>query len=111
MIIITRPQEVDYPFFPRAREIWKQYQPSSDDIRAALERSRFKVEIKEADYSVSLPKATWLQMVGNKFWSTFSHCSEDELSEGLKYLTEKHLSETTLNFIDKMLFIVATKLE
>ena len=110
MIIITRPQEVDYPFFPRAREIWKQYQPSSELIQTSMQKCRFEVNVQEVDYPVSLPKVTWLQMVRNKFWSTFSHCSEDELNEGLAYLKDKHRTEEILNFTDRMLFVVGTKL-
>ena len=39
LLIITRPQEVDYPLFSQARRIWKEHQPSVDVIVQALQVS------------------------------------------------------------------------
>ena len=47
-------------------------------------------------------------MVSNRFWSTFSHMTQKELDDGIKYIEEKY-QEDILSFNDKMLFIIATK--
>ena len=33
------------------------------------------------DYSATLPLATWLGMMRSRFWSTFSHCTPEELEQ------------------------------
>lgn len=109
-VIITRPQEVNYPFFPRAAEIWKENQPSSSIIIAALERAGFQVDMQKHSYLVQVQKSSWLKMISNRFWSTFSLCSDDEISSGIEYLSEKYSAEESLSFDDTLLFIIARKI-
>mmetsp|Transcript_15831 Transcript_15831/g.26477 ORF Transcript_15831/g.26477 Transcript_15831/m.26477 type:complete len:283 (-) Transcript_15831:889-1737(-) len=109
VVIITRPQEVEYPLFPRAAEIWKEHQPPSEPFCESLRDAGFSVQVEIKSYLVQLPKSAWLTMVANKFWSTFSHCTEPELSEGLQFLRDKHASEEILSFHDNLVFIVASK--
>ena len=109
LVIITRPQEVEYPMFPRAHEIWKEHQPPSDPFCEALRRQGFEVDVNMESYNVALDKEVWLEMVSNRFWSTFSHCSDLELQDGLKYMRNKFEGQNTLEFNDNLVFIVATK--
>lgn len=50
-------------------------------------------------------------MVGNRFWSTFSHCSDQELAEGLRELEDQYSGAEDLHFVDKLIFILGTKPE
>ena len=38
-------------------------------------------QVHAHDYAAQLPKATWLGMMRSRFWSTFSHCSQQELEQ------------------------------
>ncbi|CAM9399305.1 unnamed protein product [Ectocarpus fasciculatus] len=109
-IIITRPQEVEYPMFPRALEIWRDNQWSLESIQTALENVGFKVDVNFHAYPVVLAKEKWLGMVRSRFWSTFSHCTEEELTDGLLYIEDMHRGSDTLYFDDKLIFIVCRKL-
>jgi trans-aconitate methyltransferase len=109
VVIITRPQEVEYPLFPRAAEIWKEHQQPAEPFCQALREAGFSVETEVNSYLVRLKKTAWLGMVANKFWSTFSHCSEQELREGLSFLETQHAGDEELVFHDNLVFIVATK--
>lgn len=109
VVIITRPQEVEYPLFARAAEIWKQQQPPAQPYAEALVEAGFNVSTNLASYPVQIKMAAWLGMVRNKFWSTFSLCSEQELAEGVAALEERHAAEETLRFNDNLIFITATK--
>jgi trans-aconitate methyltransferase len=109
VVIITRPQVVEYPLFPRAAEIWKEHQPPSEPFCNSLRDKGFSVQVDIKSYKVELPKSAWLGMIANKFWSTFSHCTEQELSDGLQYLRDKHATEEILTFNDNLVFIVASK--
>lgn len=109
VILITRPQEVEYPLFPRAAEIWKEHQAPSEPFCQALREAGFSVHVDINSYLVNLHKSVWFSMIENKFWSTFSHCTEDELSDGLQFLEKKHSEKEMLTFHDNLVFIVATK--
>jgi ubiquinone/menaquinone biosynthesis C-methylase UbiE len=108
VVIVTRPQEVEYPLFPRAAEIWREHQPPCEPFCEALRLAGFSVQVEINSYLVKLQKKIWLGMVANRFWSTFSHCSDEELSEGIAFLEARH-TEEMLTFNDNLLFIVATK--
>ena len=110
IIIITRPQEVEYPLFPRAAEIWKEHQEPAEPYCEALRKAGFDVRIEINSYLINLQKNIWINMVSNKFWSTFSHCTDEELNEGLEFLEAKHEGDNVLTFNDNLVFIVASKL-
>ena len=38
-------------------------------------------QVHEHDYHAELPKSTWLGMMRARFWSTFSHCTPEELEQ------------------------------
>ena len=46
-------------------------------------------------------------MVRARFWSTFSHFDDDELSAGIHELEKKHEGKDTLEFNDNLVFITA----
>jgi hypothetical protein len=37
------------------------------------------MQVHSHDYRAEVPKATWVGMMRSKFWSTFSHCTQQEL--------------------------------
>ena len=41
----------------------------------------FVKQVHAHDYQAELPKATWLGMMRARFWSTFSHCTAEELEQ------------------------------
>jgi len=108
-LTVTRPQEVDFPLFQRAREIWRENQPNLNLLVRAMEAAGLRVHVHEKRYPVKLSKHQWLTMVSNKFWSTFSLCSEEELRSGLIELEEQFKDAEDLEFVDKLLFIEAIK--
>jgi len=109
-LTITRPQEVDYPLFHRAREIWKDNQPSLDLLVSSMQAAGLQVEVHEKLFPVKMAKSAWLSMVTNKFWSTFSLCSQEELDAGIVELEKQYTGIEELTFQDKLLFITAKKI-
>ena len=72
----------------------------------------FSVEVHPADFQVKVSKREWLDLVSNKFWSTFSYCTVDELNEGLSILKDRFAAtpSTHVSFNDRTLFLAATKI-
>eukprot|EP00798_Chlamydomonas_sp_ICE-L_P015260 gene15260-21343_t len=108
-LTITRPQEEAYPFFQRAREIWRENQAAPEVLTSAMEAGGFEVEVNMHAYKVQIPKVKWLNMIRGKFWSTFSLCSPVELANGLKELETEFADTDLITFHDLVLFIVARK--
>lgn len=63
--------------FPFAEASWLDAGPS------------LQVSERVYEYQVEMPKAQWLAMVRARFWSTFSHFSDDELAAGVRELEER----------------------
>jgi hypothetical protein len=75
LLIITRPQiDIDYPMWPAAKDIWAANQPSADEIEDDLHKAGFtKIQRSIKSYPCEITLNKWLDMVRNRFWSTFSH--------------------------------------
>jgi trans-aconitate methyltransferase len=115
LLIITRPQiNVDYPLWDAAREVWKQNQPSAQELVDELQQGGF-VSITETleTYPCSIPLARWQEMVRGRFWSTFSNFSDQELEEACIQMETEHVdrinSDGVLHFEDRLILLVAQK--
>ena len=105
----TRPDIVEYPFFDAALEVWKRQQPPMEHYVGIMERAGFSVSVEVADYPATLGTEWWLEMVANRFWSTFSHFSDEELAAGIEEIKARHGGAESISFTEKMVFITATK--
>ena len=106
-VIVTRPQEVGYPFFEAARATWRANQPPVEEFTSCLESAGFVcVEVKEATYPVTMPLAQWLGMVSGRFWSTFSHFSDEQLEAGIAEVEQQWRTDDGLVSFKERLLIV-----
>ncbi len=112
VLVCTRPHVVDYPFFRAALEIWSRQQPPMEQYIEIMRAVGFcDVRCDVVAFPVVIDKDWWLQMVRSRFWSTFSHFSDEELAQGLDEITAKHAGNETIAFSEKMVFITARKQE
>jgi hypothetical protein len=115
ILLITRPQkDIDYPLWDEARLVWEQNQPSLDQFILELESAGF-MDVKHSVevYPCTVPLDRWQSMVKRRFWSTFSHFSDDALDEACRKIgeNERHrLKNGVLHFEDRLLFITAKKI-
>ncbi|KAK9829633.1 hypothetical protein WJX72_006983 [[Myrmecia] bisecta] len=109
IVTVTRPQEVDYPLFEAAREVWRQNQPASSAVLAAMKHAGLDVEECSYVYTAELPLDTWCDMVRQRFWSTFTHFTDAQLEAGIQEIKAAHKCRQTVRFNDKLLFLVARK--
>jgi len=113
LLIVTRPQiDIDYPMWPAAKKVWAANQPSADDIEADLHSAGFtdiKRDIKS--YPCEIKLKTWLGMVRNRFWSTFSRFTNEEIEAGCDIIAKeaKPDEEGKIKFEERLLFITANK--
>ncbi len=109
LLTITRPNIVHYPFFQAALDIWSQFQPDSEIYVQLQKEAGFSVNCQTYDYPIQIPKTQWLEMIKNRFWSTFSHFNDEELQAGLIELENKYAKAEVLNFVDTLVFIEALR--
>lgn len=113
LLIVTRPQsDIDYPLWDAARHVWASQQPALDGIVRDLEAAGYvKVASSVHSHPCAVSLTRWERMIRNRFWSTFSHFSDEELDDGIRQMeeSERHrLDEANvLHFEDRLLFISA----
>lgn len=109
LVIVTRPQqEYDYPFFDAARNIWIENQPSTQELKTELTAAGYKeVEHTMLRYPLSLATEEWCKMICNRFWSTFSHFSDEELLAGTEEIKQTTKGSDTLQFEERIVVITA----
>jgi hypothetical protein len=121
LLIVTRPQtEIDYPLWDAARNVWADHQPSLLELTNDLEAAGFcDITHTLERYPASIKVDRWQSMVRNRFWSTFSHFTNEELDvatcqmiqEENQYRTSSGSADEggVIHFEDRLLFISARK--
>lgn len=113
ILILTRPQtQIDYPLWNKARDVWAANQPSLEDFQSELERAGFtEITSRVAPYPCQIPLEVWQAMVRDRFWSTFSNFTDDELEQGCQDIAQEYKdrvdSNGILHFQDRILCIAA----
>jgi trans-aconitate methyltransferase len=106
VLTVTRPQEVDYPLFAAARQVWRDNQPPVEQLLAAMEASGLNTRLHSVHYQAELPKERWFAMIRARFWSTFSKFSDAELEAGVAELAVIHAGSDVVSFREQLLLLV-----
>jgi len=109
LVTVTRPAIVHYPFFQAALELWQKKQPPVEPFVKKMEDAGFSVSYQTYYYPVQIAKTQWLEMIRNRFWSTFSYFNDEELEAGLAELEAKYAQTDTLYFDEALILIEAVK--
>ena len=115
ILIITRPHlEIDYPLWDEARQVWAANQPSQEALRVDLEYAGFSfISSSIEEYPCEVQFERWISMVKNRFWSTFSTFTDEELNTACERMRneEAHRIDDNgiIRFQDRLLVISAHK--
>lgn len=109
ILIITRPQEVKFPFWQEAKLAFKANQPSSDLLHQELVESGFHVDVDYGLHTFELSKEEWYVMLRHRFMSDLAPFSDDEIECGIREI-ETICTEPMLQMNDHLIFITASKL-
>ena len=113
MLIVTRPQvEIDYPLWDEARQVWKENQPSVQEIVHDLQEAGFQnITHTIESYPCSIALDRWQSMIRERFWSTFSNFSDAELDDACRRIAKEHKArvdkEGNIHFEDRLVFLSA----
>jgi len=109
ILIITRPQKIQFPLFASALEAFKNNQPPIEELVNELEQSKFKVTYEIKNYTFSLADSEWYMMLENRFMSDLDQFTDNEIKEGINELKNTH-SGDMYEIRDNIIYLVATKL-
>lgn len=113
ILIITRPQiEIDYPLWDAARRVWKENQPSLEQLQQELQFAGFEdIKCTMERYNSQITLQRWQEMVKNRFWSTFADFTDEELELGCEELARERPPDENgiIHFEDRLLFITGKK--
>jgi hypothetical protein len=113
ILIITRPQvDIDYPLWDQARQVWKDNQPSVEQFADELQQAGFgRIQHSLESYPCHIALSRWQTMIKNRFWSTFSSFSDEELQQACEQIAidyQDRLDEQgILHFEDRLVFLTA----
>lgn len=109
MLIVTRPQEVEYPLWAAARRTWRENQPPASLYETALADAGFAVTTTERRFRWELPRDAWFDHVRARAWSTFAveNFDDDALAAGIAEAEHEAGDGEMLCFDEVMLFIEA----
>ena len=111
LLIVTRPQvEIDYPLWDEARQVWKENQPSVEELAADLQQAGFgNIQHTIESYPCSIALSQWQSMIKNRFWSTFSNFSEVELEDACHRIAKDYSDRIdgsgVIHFEDRLVFL------
>lgn len=108
IVIVTRPVVPDYPLFSAAKIVWRLGQPPAARYAEALRSAGFEVTVEDHAYPFEIPREEWFALIRRRFWSTFSHFSDDQLEVGIAELSER-FPEELLSFEERLTFVIARK--
>jgi len=108
ILIYTRPQNINFPLFQKAKDEFFKNQPHYDSIVNELKDIGFNVEVSTESFSFKLSKEEWYEMLKAKFMSDLSVFSDEDIMEGIKEL-ENHYNSDTFIIEDEIIFITAYK--
>jgi ubiquinone/menaquinone biosynthesis C-methylase UbiE len=108
ILIVTLPPKTGYPLFPAAYDRFAEWQPEPQDMAGMLEAAGLTVDVMYSGFDVSIDRAEWLHLVGERWMSVLSSFPDDELERGLAEIRELFPAET-LTFDDRFAFILGTK--
>jgi 2-polyprenyl-3-methyl-5-hydroxy-6-metoxy-1,4-benzoquinol methylase len=110
VIIVTRPQHILYPIPTKAKTIWTATQPSVSVYTDALNECGLdSVNVYTHEFPVQVSKTAWIKMIQTRTWSVLSEAyfSDEELNKAIQEIDQTH--GETIQFTDRLIFIVGTR--
>lgn len=104
VLIVTLPPRLDYPLFPAALDRFAERQPALEDLVAALETAGLRTECRIEEYTVTIDRDQWVDLVRNQWMSVLSSFSAEEIEAGVAYI-ESRYPEGVLRYQDRFGFI------
>jgi len=105
ILIVTRPQDIEFPFFKKALEEFKRTQMSMTSLLKIAKNAGLQGNMQEFNIPIAMDKTRLFRIIKNRFMSNFEPFNDQEIQEGVQELTKKFKDIDTINFNDRLLFV------
>lgn len=109
LLVITRPQHIAFPFFEAAKEAFARNQSPHEVFETELSKYGFIITTSRRNHTFTLPKESWYEMLRHRFMSDLGVFSDEEIEAGIGEI-EINYPDETIDIIDNLIFITATKI-
>lgn len=110
LLIILLPPTIEYPLFEDALSVYESVQPHYNYLVNICQEIGFQTTVNFVEYSVSISKEKYFNMVQNRYMSLLSRFDDDQIKQGLIEMSKKYNNLSNLEFCDRFIFISAQKL-
>lgn len=108
-LIIMLPPTVEYPLFEAALKRYEELEPPYQNLVEILEDTGAITTVDFIEYSVSVEKFKYFQMVQNRYMSMLSTFTDEEINRGINEIAQKFFDYSILNFPERFVFIKGKK--
>ena len=114
VLVVTRPNQPDYPLFAASRSVWAEAQVPAREYERAFQEAGFsRVESEVCALPLDMPLETWVEMVRQRIWSTFSreHFDDVQLEKGIDEIRQNFPTDTRghIQFEERLIVVSAFK--
>jgi trans-aconitate methyltransferase len=109
LLLVHVPPVVDYPLFTAALERCRSWHADPDELMVELDAAGFTIERDGLDFTHTLPKQRYFDMVRNRYMSVLTSFSDEELAAGLDEMARTYADVDDLRFVDHFDYLTATR--
>lgn len=107
ILIYTRPQNINFPLFQKAKEKFKENQPAYDILVDELHACGFSTNLNIESFTFKIAKEKWFYMLESKFMSDLSGFTDKEINDGILEIKDYHNDPEVYTIIDEIIFLSA----
>jgi ubiquinone/menaquinone biosynthesis C-methylase UbiE len=107
MLVVMLPNEITYPLFAGALELFAQQQPDPVGVAGEMRAAGLDTELTYESFSLAFPTERYLGMVRNRYMSLLSAFDDEQLEAGVAEIRAAHPHEE-LSFTDTFAFVLGT---
>ncbi|HEX6469779.1 MAG TPA: class I SAM-dependent methyltransferase [Streptosporangiaceae bacterium] len=108
ILIVSLPPRLDYPLFGAALDRFAENQPEPDDMVAAMSAAGLITDSAIEQFTVTIDRDHWIELVRNQWMSVLSTFSKDEIAAGVEEISARH-PEPQISYADRFAFVRGIK--
>ena len=107
MLVVMLPDELTYPLFAAARELFAQQQPDPAGVAGEMRAAGLDTGLTYESFPLTFPTERYLGMVRNRYMSLLSAFDDEQLEAGIAEIRAAH-PEQEISFTEALAFALGT---
>jgi ubiquinone/menaquinone biosynthesis C-methylase UbiE len=107
MLVVMLPEQIAYPLFADALELFERQQPDPVGVAGEMRAAGLDAELTYENFPLTFPTERYLQMVRNRYMSLLSAFDDEQMEAGVAEIRAAH-PEEEIAFADRFAFVLGT---